>query len=85
MSALTKNLADELGPKGVNVTVVHPGLTRTERLTARLSPQSEATGRAVADLEADLVRNSVRRVIDAGEVADVGDVPGVAAQRRDHG
>lgn len=71
VSALTKNLADELGPKGVNVTVVHPGLTRTERLTARLSTQSEATGRTVADLEADLVRNSVRRVIDAGEVADV--------------
>jgi VIT1/CCC1 family predicted Fe2+/Mn2+ transporter len=31
VAALTKNLADELGPKGVNVTVVHPGLTRTEK------------------------------------------------------
>ena len=30
VAALTKNLADELGPKGINVTVVHPGLTRTE-------------------------------------------------------
>src|SRR5437764_853223 len=30
VSAMTKNLADELGPKGINVTVVHPGLTRTE-------------------------------------------------------
>ena len=30
VSALTKNLADELGPDGINVTVVHPGLTRTE-------------------------------------------------------
>src|SRR5207248_4906760 len=29
--ALTKNLADELGPQGINVTVVHPGLTRTEQ------------------------------------------------------
>ena len=28
---MTKNLADELGPHGINVTVVHPGLTRTER------------------------------------------------------
>lgn len=25
--AMTKNLADELGPFGINVTVVHPGLT----------------------------------------------------------
>ena len=29
VSALTKNLADELGPHGINVTVVHPGTTRT--------------------------------------------------------
>lgn len=29
--ALTKNLADELGPDGVQVTCVHPGLTVTER------------------------------------------------------
>src|SRR5215208_612793 len=29
--AMSKNLADELGPKGINVTVVHPSLTRTER------------------------------------------------------
>ena len=25
VAALTKNLADELGPAGINVTVVHPG------------------------------------------------------------
>jgi len=24
VAALTKNLADELGPSGINVTVVHP-------------------------------------------------------------
>ncbi|WP_433754768.1 SDR family NAD(P)-dependent oxidoreductase [Nocardia sp. CA-135398] len=71
VSALTKNLADELGPQGVNVTVVHPGLTRTERLTARLSTQAEESGTTVAELEAGLTRNSVRRVIDAREVADV--------------
>jgi NAD(P)-dependent dehydrogenase (short-subunit alcohol dehydrogenase family) len=31
VSALTANLADELGPSGINVTAVHPGMTRTER------------------------------------------------------
>src|SRR3954452_9758170 len=31
VAALTKNLADELGPSGINVTVVHPGPTVTER------------------------------------------------------
>ena len=31
---MSKNLGDELGPHGINVTVVHPGLTRTERAAA---------------------------------------------------
>ncbi|MDA1257877.1 MAG: SDR family NAD(P)-dependent oxidoreductase, partial [Chloroflexi bacterium] len=31
VSAMTKNLANLLGPDGINVTVVHPGGTRTER------------------------------------------------------
>ena len=32
VAAMTKNLADELGPDGINVTVVHPGMTYTERI-----------------------------------------------------
>lgn len=71
VSALTKNLADELGPHGINVTVVHPGLTRTERLTERITAQSEAEGVSVADLEERLVSNSIGRLLDASEVADV--------------
>lgn len=31
VTALTKNVADELGKYGINVTVVHPGATNTER------------------------------------------------------
>ncbi len=71
VAALTKNLADELGPKGVNVTVVHPGITRTERLTERLTARAENEDTTVAALEAELANNSVRRIIDAREVADV--------------
>lgn len=71
VAALTKNLADELGPHGVNVTVVHPGRTRTERLTERLTAQSQADGIPVAELEERLAANSIRRLVDASEVADV--------------
>ena len=71
VAALTKNLADELGPHGVNVTVVHPGLTRTERLRDRLAAQSAETGTPVDELQAALATNSIRRVVDAAEVADV--------------
>ncbi|MGD0676670.1 MAG: SDR family NAD(P)-dependent oxidoreductase [Polyangiaceae bacterium] len=34
VTALTKSLADELGPRGINVVAVHPGATRTERTDA---------------------------------------------------
>ncbi|MDV6246307.1 SDR family NAD(P)-dependent oxidoreductase [Rhodococcus opacus] len=71
VSALTKNLADELGPRGINVTVVHPGLTRTEQLDTRLAAQSAEKSTPVADLERDLATNSIRRIVDAAEVADV--------------
>ncbi|MFC6010830.1 SDR family NAD(P)-dependent oxidoreductase [Nocardia lasii] len=71
VSALTKNLADELGPHGVNVTVVHPGITRTERFTERLTAQAERDGDEVAALEQQLATNSIRRLVDASEIADV--------------
>src|SRR5439155_22305189 len=40
--ALAKNLADELGPHGINVTVVHPGLTRTEKTPGVLARMAAA-------------------------------------------
>lgn len=70
VAAITKNLADELGPHGVNVTVVHPGLTRTEATPGVLAARSSATGRSEDDIEAELAAaNSVQRLIDADEVA----------------
>jgi NAD(P)-dependent dehydrogenase (short-subunit alcohol dehydrogenase family) len=71
VSALTKNLADELGPSGINVTVVHPGVTRTERLDARIEGDMNLTGRSLAEVEAGIATNSIRKIIDAAEVADV--------------
>jgi NAD(P)-dependent dehydrogenase (short-subunit alcohol dehydrogenase family) len=46
VSAMTKNLADELGASGINVTVVHPGLTRTERTPETLSAMASSAARA---------------------------------------
>jgi len=57
VSAMTKNLADELGPHGINVTVVHPGATRTERTTPELA--ARPTG------------NAIERMVEAHEVAYV--------------
>lgn len=72
VSALTKNLADEFGPKGVNVTVIHPGLTRTERTASRIAQIAARDGIPEGEAERQLSSsNLVRRMIDASEVADV--------------
>lgn len=71
VAALTKNLADELGPHGVNVTVVHPGQTRTESKTVEYRAAAEAAGIDVAEYEKQLAGNAIGRVVDATEVADV--------------
>ena len=44
VAAMTKNIADELGPHGINVTVVHPGLTRTEATRRRRRPDGRRPG-----------------------------------------
>ena len=56
VTAITKNLADELGPKGVNVNAIHPGATRTERTDAA------AEARAAANV-------TIGRIVDASEIA----------------
>lgn len=57
--ALTKNLADELGPAGVQVTCVHPGLTVTER--------NEGDDEYLAKA----ARNASARAVHAEHVADL--------------
>ncbi len=58
VAAITKNLADELGPKGINVVAIHPGATRTER--------------TATDTERALAANvSIGRIVDSSEVASV--------------
>lgn len=71
VAAMTKNLADELGPHGINVTVVHPGLTRTEATPSVIARRAAADGITEAEAEAQLARNSIRHLVDASEVADV--------------
>ena len=72
VAAMTKNLADELGPSGINVTVVHPGLTRTERTAALVQARSLAAGTSSEAVEKQMAEgNSIRHLVDAREVADV--------------
>jgi NAD(P)-dependent dehydrogenase (short-subunit alcohol dehydrogenase family) len=72
VSAMTKNLADELGSSGINVTVVHPGVTVTEGLAPRLQPQADAQGTTVEALMEQLAKGvSIGRLVTGEEIADV--------------
>lgn len=57
VTSLTKNLADELGAKGVNVVAIHPGTTRAGQV---IEPDSEKRLTALV---------SIGRLVEAREIA----------------
>lgn len=70
--AMSKNLADELGPSGVNVVSVQPGGTRTETFLATLDRQAEARGCSRAELERQWAESvAIGRFVEPHEVASV--------------
>ncbi len=72
VAAMTKNLADELGPSGINVTVVHPGLTRTEATPSVIRSRAASKGVQESEIEAEMAAgNSVHRIIDASDIANI--------------
>ena len=69
---MTKNLADELGPDGINVTVVHPGSTVTERTAGLVSQLASANNTTEEEARARLASaSSIGRMVTADEVAAV--------------
>jgi len=72
VAAMTKNLADELGPHGINVTVVHPGLTRTEKTEPLVAARAAAAGVSVEAMEKRMAASIViGRMVESQEVADI--------------
>ena len=70
--ALTKNLADELAPHGIQAICVHPGLTRTEKTPGVVAAQAKAQGVTEAEIERRMAgRNLVGEIIGAEDIARV--------------
>jgi len=70
VQALTKNLADELGPFGINVTCIHPGLTWTEFMEENMKRQAESRGETLEQARARIAQgNSVQKIITSEDIA----------------
>ena len=70
VSALTKNLADELGPYGINVTVIHPGFTITERTENLVKSMAKERTKSINDIWNEINQNnSVKQKIFSNDIA----------------
>jgi len=68
---LTRSLAWETGPFGVRVNLISPGPVSGLRLDAVQSAQAELSGRPVAEVRAEHLRNSpLHRLVSPEQVAD---------------
>ncbi|HYA30954.1 MAG TPA: SDR family oxidoreductase, partial [Acidobacteriota bacterium] len=70
--ALTKSLANTLGPFGINVNAIYPGTTITEAVLQRYRVQAERQSKTLDGLLEELRQRSViRRLVTAEDVAQV--------------
>lgn len=69
--AMTKNLADELGRHGINVTVVHPSLTRTEKTADVIAARAQRLNVTPEQAERGMISNLIGRWVDAEDIAHV--------------
>lgn len=67
---LTKTLSDQLGPHGITVNVVHPGVIRTPHLTELFAKDAQKWRTTPAAIEAGfVVQTPTRRILEAEEIA----------------
>jgi NAD(P)-dependent dehydrogenase (short-subunit alcohol dehydrogenase family) len=72
VAALTKNMADELGPSGINVTCIHPGLTRTEKTPGVIAWRAKTEGVTEEAIEKKMASgNTIRQFVDVNQIANV--------------
>lgn len=72
VAAMTKNLADELGPQGINVTVVHPWITVTDGVRDMITKGAAARSISEEEMERALAADvSIGRLVQPSELASV--------------
>lgn len=69
VSHLTKVLGDQLGPDGITVNAIHPGIVASPHLVELFGEMAHEQGISAAQVEADFVAQvPTRRVIDPSEI-----------------
>ena len=67
---MTKTLSDQLGPDGITLNVVHPGLTLTDTINERLDNQASQQGVSRDEVNAQAGQNvAIRRLVAPEELA----------------
>jgi NAD(P)-dependent dehydrogenase (short-subunit alcohol dehydrogenase family) len=68
---MTKALSDQLGPAGITINTLHPGVVETEHIHELYAKNAAAEGITPAQVEQNFIdRTPIRRVLTADEVAD---------------
>jgi len=69
---MTKALSDQLGPAGITINTLHPGVVETEHIHELYAKNAAAEGITPEQVEQNFIaRTPIRRVLTAAEVADV--------------
>lgn len=68
---LTKTLSDQLGPAGITVNVIHPGVVETPHIHELYEKEARLQGLTAAQVEANYAKATpIRRVLQPDEIAD---------------
>ncbi|MBO1014481.1 SDR family oxidoreductase [Achromobacter sp. SD115] len=68
---LTKTLSDQLGPHGITVNVIHPGVVETPHIHELYEKEAARQGLTAAQVEANYAKATpIRRVLQPAEIAD---------------
>ena len=71
ISHLTKTLSDQLGPSGITVNVVHPGVVETPHIHELYAKEAKLQGLTPEQVEANYAKvTPIRRVLQPHEIAD---------------
>jgi len=68
---MTKTLSDQLGPHGITVNVIHPGVVETPHIHELYAKEAAKQGLSPAQVEANYAKATpIRRVLQPAEIAD---------------